>query len=163
MIVISEFEPEFASAFPELNGIFSRAGLTVHEGVARVTLHGLRGTPGELQSHTELDLRLLVDSGQYPEVRQDEELLKDILYATLAPWREKYKLDLTVVFDTRNCQLKCFSERSYSPTACSVGGFDCFGMYKIEDGVPGFIANSGMNIRYIYPCVTVWRNPRCVY
>jgi hypothetical protein len=160
MIEITEFSPDFCQAFPDLCQIFQRVPLTVHEGISRVTLHGLRGAPGEIGENSELDLRLLVDSEQYPDIRQDEELLKDMIYTTLAPWREKIKLDLSVVFDTRGCQLKCFDERLYNPTVCSLGGFDCFGMYKIQEGVPEFVDNSGMSVRYIYPCITVWRNPR---
>lgn len=160
MISINEFEFDFAQAFPDLCEVFKRVPLCVHEGVARVTLHGLRGAPGEIKDNSELDLRLLVDSDQYPDVRQEEELLKDMIYTTLAGWREKTKLDLTVVFDTRKCQLKCFGERSYNPTVCTGGGFNCFGIYKIQDGNPGFVLNSGTNIRYIYPCITVWNNPR---
>ncbi len=160
MIVINEFRPDFAQLFPDLCEIFKRAPLVVHEGVASVTLHGLRGVSGEINDTSELDLRLLVDSEQYPDVLHDEELLKEIMYTTLADWREKIKLDLTIIFDTRQCELKCFSQRSYTPTVCTGGGFDCFGMYKIQYGSPGFILNSGSNIRYIYPCITVWKNPR---
>jgi hypothetical protein len=160
MIIVAEFEPEFVRAFPELAEVFKRAPLTVHEGVARVTLHGLHGQAGEFNNNSEIDLRLLVDSEQYPDVRNEGELLKEMIFTTLADWREKTKLDLTVIFDTRNCDLKCFNERSYNSTLCVGGGLDCFGMYKIEYGEGGFILNSNMNVKYIYPCITVWKNPR---
>jgi hypothetical protein len=159
MIVIDEFEPDFCQAFPQLCDIFRRAPLTVHEGVSKVTLHGLRGAPGEIQDNSELDLRLLVDCEQYPDIRHDEELLKEIVYTTLAPWREKIKLDLSVIFDTRQCQLKCYDQSIYTPTVCTGGGFDCFGMFKIQENEPLFVQNFG-SIRYIYPCITVWKNPR---
>ena len=161
MISIEEFEPDFAKVFPDLCELFKRVPLCVHEGVTKITLQGLCGAPGEIKDNSELDLRLLVDEEQYPDVRQDEELLKDIIYTTMASWREKIRLDLTVVFDTRNCDLKCFGERSYNPKICVGGGYDCFGMYKIkDDGNPGFVLSTGNNIRYIYPCITVWKNPR---
>ena len=160
MIIITEFEPDFVQAFPDLAEVFKRAPLTVPEGVAKVTLHGLHGVTGEINDNSVLDLRLLLDSEQYPDVRQEGELLKEILYTTLADWREKMKLDVTIIFDTRNCDLICFNERSYNATICKGGGLDCFGMYKIEDGNPGFIFSSGMNVKYIYPCISVWRNPR---
>ena len=160
MIIVNEFEPEFGAAFPDLCELFLRAPLTAHEGLEKIILHGYRGTEGKIPEGAELRMSLVVDSDQHPDAKQDEELLKDILYATLAEWREKNKLDLTVVFDTRNCQLKCYNERLYNPIVCTHGGFDCFGMYRIEDNTPGFLLNSSFNIKYIYPCITVWRNPR---
>jgi hypothetical protein len=160
MLIVTEFEPEFEAAFPDLCELFRRAPLTAHEGLERIVLHGYRGTEGKIPEGAELQMSLLVDSYQHPDAKDDEELLKDMLYATLAEWREKNKLDLTVIFDTRGCQLKCYGERMYNPGACKLGGFDCFGMYRVEDGKPGFILNSGFNVRYIYPCITIWRNPR---
>ncbi len=160
MIIVSEFEPDFVQSFPELAEIFRRAPLTVHEGVAKVSVHGLTNDVYLAGDNFVLDLRLLVDYEQYPDVRHEEELLKEMIFTTMADWREKIKLDITVIFDTRNCNLICFNEHAYNPTICKGGGLDCFGMYKIEDGIPGFIYSSGMNVKYIYPCNIVWKNPR---
>jgi len=159
VIISDEFEYDFTQAFPDLCEQLKRGPLAVHEGVAKITLHGSRGPAGGFKEDSDLDLCLLVDVVQYPDVRHDEELLKEILYTTLATWREKVKLDVRIIFDTRKCGLKCFNEREYKPGICN-SGLDCFGIYEIEDGQPVYVFNSGMNVKSIYPCIIIWKNPR---
>jgi hypothetical protein len=160
MITITEFEADFAREFPDSCEILKRGPLNVHEGVARITLHGSRGPTGGFTEDADIDLCLLVDAEQYPDLIHDEELVKEIMYTTLAEWREKIKPDVRVIFDTRRCDLKCFNEREYKPGICIGGGLDCFGIYEMTFGTPGYVLNSGMNVKSIYPCITVWKNPR---
>ena len=157
MITITEFEPDFAMAFPDLCEALKNGPLVVHDAVSRVTLHGSRGPAGGFQDNSDIDLCLIVDGEQYSYLSQDEELLKDIIYTTLAEWRGSLKLDLRVDFDLRKCGLKCFDESHYKAGICAGGGLDCFGIYEFEDGQPVYVINSSMNVKSIYPCVLIWR------
>jgi hypothetical protein len=160
MITVTEFEPDFKSDFPELCEILKRGPLNVHEGVAKITLHGSRGPAGGFTENADIDLCLVIDSEQYPNLTHDEELVKEIMYTTLADWRQNIKLDVRVIFDTRRCDLKCFNEHEYKLGMCEIGGLDCFGIYEVTFGTPGYLFNSGMNVKSIYPCITIWKNPR---
>jgi len=157
MVTVTEFEPDFSNAFPALCEILKNGPLVIHDAVSRVTLHGSRVPAGGAQSDSDIDLCLIIDSEQYPYIRQEEELLKDIIYTTLAEWRGSLKLDLRVNFDLRKCGLKCFDESEYKTGICTGGGLDCFGIYEIEDGQPVFVFNSSMNVKSIYPCALVWK------
>jgi hypothetical protein len=157
MVTITEFEPDFARAFPALCETLKNGPLVIHDAVSRVTLHGSRGPAGGFEENSDIDLCLIVDSEQYPNMAQDEELLKEIIYTPLAEWRGTLKLDLRVNFDLRKCGLKCFDECQYKAGICTGGGLDCFGIYEIEDGQPLYVINSSTNVKSIYPCVLVWK------
>ena len=164
MITITEFEYEFEQEYPKASELLKKGGLTVHEGVQKITLHGSRGPKGGFRDDSDLDVSLIVDTGQYPDIKHDAELAKEILYATLANWHDNVKLDLTIVFDIRGCKLVCFNEPQYATGVCTAaGGIDCFGMFRIEDGIPDYVINASTNIKSIYPCIVIWRNLRSAW
>lgn len=154
-MVIPSFESGFEQAFPALCGLFRSAPLTVHEGIMAVTLHGSRGPAGGAQENDDLDIGLLVDRYLYPEAENDDELVKEMLFTTLAYWRQKPDLDAKVIFDIRGCGLTCF-RNMYAPSQCS-GGIGCFKVYGMLEGKARFALNGDFNIKQIYPCITVWK------
>jgi len=164
MITVTDFEYEFEQEYPKVISLIRNAGLSVHEGVQKITLHGSRGPKGGFRDDSDLDLSLIVDTAQYPDIKHDAELAKEILYTSLANWHDKIKLDLNIVFDIRGCKLACFNEPQYAPGVClAAGGIDCYGLYRIEDGAPDYVINAGTNIKSIYPCIVIWRNLRSAW
>jgi hypothetical protein len=148
------FEPHFAVALPEAYALIRSSNLTVHPHVSRVILHGSRGLAGGYRPDSDIDLSLIVDTPQRPNM---ERQLQDILETTLNSWRAAIELDLAVVFDIRNCGLKCFNQRAWNEQACKLGGIDCFGLYKTQKGFSGLVTNAGIQVKQMYPCLKIWQ------
>jgi hypothetical protein len=53
--------------------------------------------------------------------------------------------------------LKCFDRTAWDEHLCPLGGVDCFGLYKIQKGFNGFVTNAGVQVKKMYPCLTIWR------
>jgi hypothetical protein len=148
------FETYFAEALPETYAIIVSANLTVHPAVSRVTLHGSRGLAGGYRSTSDIDLSLIVDAPQTPDM---ESLLQEVLETTLNRWQSGVELDLAVIFDIRNCKLACFEQTIWDERFCRVGGIDCFGLYKTQKGFTGLVTNAGIQVKLMYPCLKIWQ------
>ncbi len=160
IMVIVDFEPEVANRVPETLVLLSSAGLNVHPRVSRVVLHGSRGLARNWRADSDVDLTLIVD-GPIPTLHGElEGTLREVLAATRDVWRGVVEADLAVVFDTHGCALECFEAREWRPDLCSIGGLDCFGLYKEQRGFAGLVSKAGIEVRRMYPCLVVWRRTR---
>ena len=83
MITVSDFEYEFEQEYPKVFDVLKNGGLTVHEGVQKITLHGSRGPRGGFRDDSDLDLCLIVDTAQYPDIKEDAERFHAIIDAII--------------------------------------------------------------------------------
>jgi hypothetical protein len=148
------FETNFATSLPETYALILSSNLTVHPLVSRIILHGSRGLAGGCRPDSDIDLSLIADTRQGPNM---ERQLQDILETTLSHWRATIEPDLAVVFDVRGCGLKCFEQRSWNEQTCQLGGIDCFGLYKTQKGFDGLVTNAGIQVKRMYPCLKIWQ------
>jgi len=158
MIEVREFEEELAVSLPDTHKLLRSAGLVVHLSVSRITLHGSRGLAGGHRPDSDIDLCLIVDTDGMPGGLTLAALMQSVLDTTLSHWGSGVEADLAAVFDTRGCGLRCFERTTYDEELCSEGGLDCFGLYKIQKGFDGFVDGMGLEVRRMYPCLTIWRN-----
>jgi len=86
-----------------------------------------------------------------------EDLLHDAFDMTKNHWRGSVEVDLAVVFDIRNCGLKCFDHTMWNDEICQQGGVDCFGLYKIGKGFSGMVTNAGIQVKLMYPSLNIWQ------
>ncbi len=86
-----------------------------------------------------------------------EVLFQDITKTTLDAWQRDVEVDLAVIYDLKNCGLKCFEQTAWQSEFCQLDGFDCFGIYKIQKGFTGFVTNAGIQVKRIYPCLKIWQ------
>ena len=156
MVKPLSFGPYFADALPETYALIMSANLIVHPTVSRLILHGSRGPAGGYRSTSDIDLSLIVDAPQTPDI---ENWLPEVLETTLSHWQADIELDLAVVFDLRNCKLGCFEQTRWDERFCQVGGMDCFGLYKTQKGFTGLVTNAGIQIKLMYPCLKIWQRP----
>ena len=152
-IKIIDFEPDVAASLPATHALLMSSNLTVHRSVSKVVLHGSRGLRGGFRSHSDIDLSLIVDPPSGPAIEQH---LEQVLETTLSHWHGPVEPDLAVIFDIQNCGLKCFEQIMWNEQICNVGGTDCFGLYKTQKGFHGLVTNAGIQIKLIYPCLTIW-------
>jgi len=148
------FEPHFAVALPEAYALIRSSNLTVHPHVARVILHGSRGLAGDYRSDSDIDLSLIVDRPQGPDLEYE---LQVVLKTTLDHWQASVEPDLAVIFDLRNCKLQCFEQTAWNERLCRLGGVDCFGLYKTQKGFKGLVTNAGIQVKLMYPCLKIWQ------
>lgn len=148
------FEPHFAESLPETYALVMSANLVLHPMVSRVTLHGSRGLAGGSRSNSDLDLSLIVDAPQTPEM---ESRLSEVLGTTLSHWQAEIELDLAVIFDIKDCELACFEQTNWDERFCRVGGVDCFGLYKTQKGFTGLVTHAGIQVKLMYPCLKIWQ------
>ena len=154
MIHITTFEPAFANSLPQTLNLLTAANLVVHPSVSRVVLHGSRGPAGGYCLDSDIDLSLIVDLPQ----RDNFELeLNPIVLTTLDHWRAAVEIDLAVIFDIKNCELRCFDQTTWQERVCRLGGVDCFGLYKIQKGFQGIVTGAGIRVELMYPCITIWQ------
>ncbi len=151
---VDKFERSFAALLPETHALILSSNLTVHPLVSRIILHGSRGLAGGCRPDSDIDLSLIVDTRQGPNM---ERQLQDILETTLSHWRAAIEPDLAVVFDIRDCGLKCFDQRTWNEQTCKLGGIDCFGLYKTQKGFNGLVTNAGIQVKRMYPCLEIWQ------
>ena len=154
---IVDFEPVVAERTPETFDLLKSAGLNVHPRVSRVVLHGSRGLARSWRADSDIDLSLIVDGPLPTGAGELEGLLREVLAATRDEWHSVVEVDLAVVFDARGCALTCFEAREWRADLCSVGGRDCFGLYKEQRGYAGLVSNAGVEVRRMYPCLVIWR------
>ena len=151
---ILDFEPHFASSLPETHALLMNSNLTVHPSVKRVVLHGSRGLAGGCRPDSDIDLSLIVEK---PKVSDSQRLLQKVVETTLIHWSADVEVDLAVIFDLKNCGLKCFEQTSWNEQICRLGGLDCFGLYKTQKGFHGLVTNAGIAVRLMYPCLKIWQ------
>jgi hypothetical protein len=101
------FEASLAESLPETYALIMSANLMVHPSVSRLTLHGSRGLAGGYRRNSDLDVSLIVEASQPPNM---ERLFQEVLETTLNQWQAEIELDLAVIFDIRNCKLACFEQ-----------------------------------------------------
>jgi hypothetical protein len=155
---IIEFAPTFIALCSETYHILQSGHLNLHPAVTQVTLHGSRGLAGKFRPDSDIDLSLLISSTEPPEINNDfEKLCIEVLQVTLSQWKSEIELDLAVIFPLHACNFACFQVNNYDPALCSLGGVDCFGIYKIQKGFSGFVLNAGIQVEKMYPLITVWK------
>ncbi|HEX5838160.1 MAG TPA: hypothetical protein VFY26_10040 [Anaerolineales bacterium] len=154
MILITTFEPAFASSLPQTLKLLTDANLVVHPGVSRIVLHGSRGLAGGDRPDSDVDLSLIVD---LPQEDNFEHELDHAVRTTLDHWQAAVELDLAVIFDIKDCELRCFEQTTWQERVCRLGGVDCFGLYKIQKGFQGIVTGAGIKVELMYPCVTIWQ------
>ena len=104
---IFSFQPQLMTRLPETHRLLVAGGLSVHDAVARVTLHGSRGLAGAPRPDSDIDLGLVVDDGFLRSAADASALLDAVLAATRDSWRGSAELDLAAVFDRSGCGLGC--------------------------------------------------------
>lgn len=139
MIKVTEFENEFTNLLPETYNLLRSANLIVRHSVQGIILHGSRGLAGGYRPDSDVDLSLIVSTSQLSNGLDLDGFLREVLEITLGYWQSTIKPDLAAIFDTKNCDLKCFDKTTFDERACKIGGIDCFGIYKIQKGFNGFV------------------------
>jgi hypothetical protein len=151
------FSPALVQRLPETCALLQSAHLVVHPIVARIVLHGSRGLAGGARPDSDIDLSLIVDLPASLGAAQLEPLLHAVFQTTFNAWRAAIEPDLAVIFETRACGLYCFTQTRWQDDLCSIGGRDCFGLYKVQKGFSGLVANAGIEVRRMIPCLEIWR------
>ena len=154
MIHLTTFEPAFESSLPQTLNLLTAANLVVHPNVSRVVLHGSRGLAGGYRLDSDVDLSLIVDP---PQGNTIEHELDYVVKTTLDHWQAAVELDLAVIFDIKNCELRCFDQTTWQERVCRLGGVDCFGLYKIQKGFQGIVTGAGIRVELMYPGITIWQ------
>jgi len=157
--MINDLKLQLKTLFPQTCTLLASANLVVDESVSRIILHGSRGPKGGFRPDSDIDFSLIIDSTELsgPEL---EAHLDNVSKTTLSHWNSQTELDLAVIFDIRNCGLKCFDTSVWNKDVCKQGGTDCFGIYKTQRGFNGLVVNAGIQVRLMYPCIKIWQNSR---
>ncbi len=158
MLTITEFLPDLADLLPETQAILTSANLTVHDAVIGVNLAGSRGLAGGCRLDSDVDLTLIVDAARLPASEPERaDRLRDVLRTTLDAWRGAVDLDTAAVFDLGDCcGLRCLDVRGWDDAIIGRRGIDCFGVYKIQRGFDGYVAQ-GVELARMYPMLAIWR------
>lgn len=151
------FSPVLAQCLPATYALLQHANLVVHPSVARIVVHGSRGLANCARPDSDMDLSLLVDLSAPPELAELEPFLHTVFVTTFNAWRSEVQLDLAVVFETRACGLRCFTQTNWRDDFCLIGGLDCFGLYKLQKGFSGLVTHAGIQVKRMYPCLEIWR------
>ncbi len=160
MQVISSFEPNLATILPDTDRLLQSAQLVIHPTVQAVLLYGSRGPRGGARADSDLDLCLLAHIERRLNGSALRRLLRDVLEATLVYWTGEVLVDPVVVYDTRACGLECFKATGEGRApACSVGGKDCFGLYRLRRAGGQFVMGKAVDMGRMQPMLTVWRHP----
>ena len=154
---VVEFMLELSARLPATETLLRSANLVLHPSVSRVILHGSRGPAGGYRPDSDIDLSLIVDLPEDLLQTDRERLLQDVVETTLQHWQAVIELDLAVIFDLRRCELKCFDQTRWDEQFCALGGTDCFGLYKVQKGFTGLVTNAGIEVKRMYPCLTIWQ------
>jgi hypothetical protein len=79
------------------------------------------------------------------------------LDTTLTHWRGTVEADLAAAYDRQGCGLSCFEHPTWYEVPCTIGGQDCFGLYKTQRGYDGFV-EQGIELPKMFPCLVIWRS-----
>jgi hypothetical protein len=151
------FLPTFVRSLPATHALLQSANLVVHPNVKRIVLHGSRGPAGGSRPDSDIDLSLIVDLPADMGGMGLEPFLQTVFESTFHAWQADIEPDLAVIFETRACDLLCFTQTHWRDDLCSIGGLDCFGLYKVQKGFTGLVTNAGIEVKRMYPCLEVWR------
>ena len=157
MIHVTSFEPTLASSLPATFELLISSNLVIHPSVSRIILHGSRGPARGYRDTSDIDLSLIVDILPHTTQPNLQSFLLDVLETTRSQWQSTNELDLAIVFETNHCKLKCFDQTMWNTKLCTIGGIDCFGLYKIGKGFNGFVINAGVRVEMMYPCLKIWQ------
>lgn len=149
------FNKELKDLLPDTYALLNSSGLQIHEKVMCIVLHGSRGSKGNPRPDSDLDLSLITDITGIPD-DDLEKVLDEVTRTALESWQGRAELDLAVVYDVANCGLKCFYVSEWSEGVCD-RGTDCFGIYRIQNGLNGFVWDAGVMVEKMHPCMVVWR------
>ena len=152
-----DFSTDFARSLPDTHALLQAVHLVIHPNVVRIVLHGSRGLAGGARPDSDIDLSLIVDLPVNLEVTQLEPFLHEVFETTFNAWHSEVEPDLAVIFETRSCGLGCFTQKNWQDGLCSIGGLDCFGLYKAQKGFNGLVTNAGIQVKRMYPCLEIWR------
>ena len=152
---IRPFHPQLMSRLPETYRLLMAGGLSVHEAVARVTLHGSRGLAGSPRPESDIDLGLIVDDQFLLSAPDPNALLNAVLAATRDSWRGSVELDWAAVFDRSGCGLGCLKIEGFDFAACPATT-GCLGVYKLQRGFTGTVDPALVDCRKMQPCLTIW-------
>lgn len=158
MNIKPEFYEDLKILLPGTYSILVSSSLEIHERVTGIVLHGSRGLKDKPRPNSDLDLSLITDITGIP----DDDLgkvLDDVTRTALESWKGSAGLDLAVDFDIENCGLKCFYTSEWEKGICD-RGIDCFGIYRIQNGLNGFVWDAGIMVEKMHPCAVVWRKGR---
>lgn len=147
-----EFENLSENNLDQTEAILKDGTLVIHDCITQIVLMGSRGLKGGFRPNSDIDLGLVMDNRFQP----GEELCREAAELTLSHWKSEIELDIALVFDKMNCGLMCYRRQSYDPTLCS-HQIDCIGLYKIQKGFSGFVPEIGLNVKTIYPILTIWQ------
>jgi hypothetical protein len=153
---VIHFEPQLADVLPDTFALLRSAHLVIHPLVSRIVLHGSRGPAGGCRPDSDVDLSLIVE---LPQDQITDTLFHSITRTTLDHWQGDIEADLAVIYDVKNCGLKCFEQTTWQTGVCQFG-MDCFGLYKIQKGFHGFVTNAGIQVKLMYPCLKIWQRVR---
>ncbi|MCX6027896.1 MAG: hypothetical protein NT169_01170 [Chloroflexi bacterium] len=157
MVRPAVFTPRLAVVLPATHALLLSANLTLDDRVSRVVLHGSRGLAGGSRPDSDVDLSLIAEHDPASTQAELEDQLREITAATLDNWRGTVEVDLAVVFDRRGCGLMCFAHETWDDRLCTVGGVDCFGLFKIQKGFGGIVTNAGVQVGLMHPCLMIWQ------
>ena len=158
---ILPFHPQLMVRLPETHRLLVAGGLSVHEAVAQVTLHGSRGLAGSPRPDSDIDLGLIVDDQFLRSAADPNALLNAVLSATRDSWRGSVELDLAAVFDRSGCGLGCLTDAAFDFANCPATT-GCLGVYKLQRGFHGYVDPATVDCRKMRPCLTIWeRNLDC--
>lgn len=153
------YSPILTQQLPVTYGLLQTANLVVHPSVTRIVLHGSRGLAGGARPDSDIDLSLIVDVPAEFGAMERESLLRAVFETTFNAWQAEIEPDLAVIFETRACALYCFTQTNWREDLCTIGGLDCFGLYKVQKGFNGLVTNAGIDVRRMVPCLEIWRRP----
>ncbi len=151
------FSPIFARRLPVTHALLRDANLVTHPNVERIVLHGSRGLAGGARPDSDIDLSLIVVLPLELEAAELEPWLRSVFETTFNAWRAQIEPDLAVIFETRACALHCFTQSNWQDNLCTIGGLDCFGLYKVQKGFSGLVTQAGIQVKRMYPCLEIWR------
>lgn len=153
---IVKINEEIKNRLPKTYKILKNSNLTVHPYVYKVVLTGSRGLTGNYRADSDIDLSLLVDIRKIKPTENEEKVLKDVIETTMKKWKGEVELDTAAVFDINKCNLKCFNYENYDKSICCCEGIDCIGLYKLQKGFSGYVPKIGIDIKRVYPIISVW-------
>ena len=152
---ILPFHPQLMTRLPETHRLLVAGGMSVHDAVVRVTLHGSRGPAGAPRPDSDIDLGLVVDDRFLRSATDASALLSAVLAATRDSWRGSVELDLAAVFDRNGCGLGCLKIENFDFAACP-SATGCLGVYKLQRGFTGTVDPVLVDCRKMQPCLTIW-------
>jgi hypothetical protein len=151
MIHIQEFKNLSTNNLTETEKILKESNFVVDDSISKIALIGSRGLLGGFRPDSDIDLGLIL----HPDFEPNESTCRKANELTLSKWEGDIELDTAIVFDKMGCGLPCYDKREFEPGLCNHGK-DCIGLFKIQKGFSGFVAEIGLEVENIYPVLIIW-------